>query len=74
MKREDLKEIISSVIEKMKQDEPEAACGIFWNDNPVATTLYSVGEEENVNPTTKYAIGEDVSGGITTHYAIGEED
>ena len=75
MKREDLREIICSVIEKLKQDIPEAACGIFWNDNLVATPEYSVGEEITVHPANRYSINEEDSARtLTTHYAVGEED
>ncbi|MFH1130921.1 MAG: hypothetical protein V1754_06270 [Pseudomonadota bacterium] len=47
MTREDLKEIICEISEKMKEqkdtDAPLPAC--FWGDNCDATTKYAVGEE-----------------------------
>ena len=63
MKREDLKEIISSVIEKMKQDTPEAACGLFWGDNPggedgPSGNIFPVNPNKGVE-TTLYAVGEE---------------
>lgn len=56
MTREDLKEIIALVIEKMDRTTPTPACGLLWTDEPQVTTLYSVGEEDM---TTLYGIGEE---------------
>ena len=68
MKREDLKEIISSVIEKMKQDAPEAACGMFWSDNPVNNPFG--GDDPLIkNPFD----GNETGKFLTTDYAVGEE-
>lgn len=87
MNRNDLKEIITAVIEKMSNDAPAAACGTFHMDEPVITTYYAIGEEDptprptrppkpTATPiptmTTRYAIGEE-DGGVTTLYAVGEE-
>lgn len=70
MSRDDLKEIIASVIKKMEASSPVAACGLFNADN--VTTLYAIGEED---PTTKYAIREeDFCTDPTTLYGISEED
>jgi hypothetical protein len=84
MTRNDLKDIISSVIEKLQGNSPAAACGWLYADDPVITTYYAVGEEGStpiptIEPkptptptaTTKYAIGEEDV--VTTRYSVGEE-
>ena len=73
MKREDLKEIISSVIEKMKQDAPEAACGMFWSDNSV-NNPGPIGGDPGDDPPNINPFGGEEPRMLTTHYAVGEED
>jgi hypothetical protein len=75
MNREELKEIITSVIKKMEASSPTSACGILysdclWFEGEQVTTLYGIGEEDTV--TTLYGIGEEDT--ATTLYGIGEED
>jgi len=68
MNKNDLREVLDLVKDKLTRD-PEVACGImFVDDDPVPTTKYSVGEEDS---TTKYSVGEE---DVTTYYAVGEED
>jgi hypothetical protein len=81
MTRNELKEIIVSVIERLKEGASAPACGIQWTDDPVqVTTLYGIGEESGSpepkptpDPvvTTRYAIGEEDV--VTTRYSVGEE-
>ena len=61
MNRQDLKEIILSVIDKMQKESPRPACAFLWSDYNVglpATTVYSVGEEDPPS-TTVYAVNEE---------------
>ena len=44
MKKDELREILDLVKEKLAMD-PETACGLFWPDHQ-PTTLYNVGEED----------------------------
>jgi hypothetical protein len=73
MTRQELKEIIFTVIEKLQNPTPAPACGILWNDQPTATTLYAVGEEDPA-PTPVVNPGPITTPGATTLYSIGEED
>ena len=62
MTREDLKEIILSVIDKMERVSPRPACAFLWSDydlGTVYTTVYGVGEESEPPSTTLYAVGEE---------------
>ncbi|MBN2736951.1 MAG: hypothetical protein JXR70_08230 [Spirochaetales bacterium] len=86
MNRKDLKEIITSVIEKMQENTPATACGAFFADNPIITTYYAVGEEDSTptpeitgEPATPTPIETPTPRPtkdpvITTYYAVGEED
>ncbi|MBN1696648.1 MAG: hypothetical protein JW881_03950 [Spirochaetales bacterium] len=80
MTRKELKEIIVSVIERLRENAPSPACGVLWADEPIVTTYYAIGEEDPTptdapkptpNATTRYAIGEEDV--VTTLYGIGEE-
>jgi hypothetical protein len=80
MTRNDLKDIISSVIEKLQGNSPAPACGWFCADEPVITTYYAVGEEDQVSPPpTVVPIDPTIPPKptpppvITTYYGIGEE-
>ena len=62
MTRQDLKEIILSVIDKMQKESPHPACAFLWSDdawNAPPTTYYAVGEEDGGAPTTVYSVGEE---------------
>lgn len=48
MTREELKEIIGSVVEKMETCSPVPACGLFWAD---AVPIYAI-------PQPDYMVGE----------------
>ena len=56
MSREELKDIVCAVVERLGKDAPTPACGLFWADDPQPTTRYAVGEED---VTTYYAVGEE---------------
>ena len=61
MTRQDLKEIILSVIDKMQKESPRPACAFLWSDDAWGggfTTYYAVGEEDQPT-TTLYAVGEE---------------
>lgn len=61
MTRQDLKEIILSVIDKMQKESPRPACAFLWSDYDVVvgvTTVYGVGEEDPPS-TTLYAVNEE---------------
>jgi len=56
MNRKDLKEIIIAVIEKMKKSTPAPACGLFYGDDIIPTTVYGIGEEDAmIDNSTKKA-------------------
>ena len=55
MTREEMKEIVGEVIEKLDKGSPSTACGLFWAD-VAPTTKYAVGEAD---VTTYYAVGEE---------------
>ena len=61
MTRQDLKEIILSVIDKMQKESPRPACAFLWSDEVFGA------------PTTYYAVGEEAEP-TTTLYAVNEED
>jgi len=65
MNKNDLREVLDLVKEKLSR-ETETACGIMFSDDPVPTTEYSVGEED---ATTRYAIGEEDA---TTLYSVAD--
>ena len=55
MKKEDLKDILQLIKDKLERDT-EAACGLFYSDeNSQPTSFYAVGEEDG---TLRYSIGE----------------
>ena len=61
MTRQDLKEIILSVIDKMQKESPRPACAFLWSDYNVeipVTTIYGVAEEAQPS-TTLYAVNEE---------------
>lgn len=66
MKKADLRDVLELVKNKLGK-EVEAACGLFWPDDPVVTSYYSVGEEDC---TTDYAVGE--CDDPVVRYGVGE--
>ena len=66
MKKEDLRDVLELVKDKITRDAINA-CGLLWAD-AVVTSWYAVGEED---ATSDYSVGEEDA---TTAYAVGEED
>lgn len=66
MTRQDLKEIILLVIDRLQNESPRPACAFLWSDETwqsdggggVYTTIYGVAEEATP-PTTVYAVNEE---------------
>jgi hypothetical protein len=61
MNRQDLKDIILAVIDKMQNESPRPACAFLWSDDtwgPAYTTYYGVSEEDGGPPTT-VSVGEE---------------